>query len=155
MTVGFGKRLLFFPHLISTLFILCGLLFSAASAANVPSDSDQDILIKTSLMTFNDANMTGNYAVFVAKAAKEFQAQVTAEKLGTSFEGFRKNELFFESVVTDEYESSEKAKIDSEGALILAGVFKGEEMRVKYRLRYLKNGNAWKLLGINVDATRL
>lgn len=155
MTVGFGRRLLFFPHLISTLFILCGLLFSAASAANVPSDSDQDILIKTSLMTFNDANMTGNYAVFVAKAAKEFQAQVTAEKLATSFEGFRKNELFFESVVTDEYESSEKAKIDSEGALILAGVFKGEEMRVKYRLRYLKNGNAWKLLGINVDATRL
>jgi hypothetical protein len=80
---------------------------------------------------------------------------VSAEKLFTSFEAFRNSRLFFESVITDEYESFEKAKIDAEGALVLAGVFKGDELRVKYRLRFLKNGTAWKLLGINVEATRV
>ncbi len=45
-------------------------------------------------------------------------------------------------------------KIDHDGALVLAGVFKTDELEVKYSLRFVKNDDAWKILGINVDATR-
>jgi len=45
-------------------------------------------------------------------------------------------------------------RIDGEGALVLAGVFKTDDMQVKYRIRYVQNNKLWKLLGINVDATR-
>jgi hypothetical protein len=34
---------------------------------------------------FNDANMTGNYAVLHAKASKQFQSQFSAEQLSTAF----------------------------------------------------------------------
>ena len=44
-----------------------------AHAASVPSDDEQEILIRTTLMTFNDANMTGNYSVLHAKASREVQ----------------------------------------------------------------------------------
>ena len=126
-----------------------------AFAADIPDDDDQEVLIRTTLMTFNDANMTGNYAVLLAKSSKEFQAQVSAEKLFTAFEGFRKNELFFEDIVYEDYDSFEKAKIDGEGALVLAGVFKSKTISVNYKLRFIKNGDAWKMLGINVKADKL
>jgi hypothetical protein len=37
---------------------------------------------------------------------------------------------------------------------VLAGVFKTDDMEVKYRLRFIQNNKLWKVLGINVDATR-
>ena len=150
----FGRWSLGLVTCAFSLLFLMTVSSSPALSADIPSNDEQDILIRTSLVTFNNANMTGNYSVFIAKASKQFQAQVSAEKLFTGFEVFRKNELFFESVVTDDYDSYEKAKFDSEGALVLAGVFKGDEIEVKYQLRYVQNDNVWKLLGINVDATK-
>lgn len=135
------------------LLALAMMSLTPALAADIPSDDDQDVLIRSTLMTFNDANMTNNYSVLYAKASKEFQTQITLEKMQTAFEAFRKSELFFEDVVTADYDSYEKAMIDGEGALVLAGVFKTDDMQVKYRIRYVQNNKVWKLLGINVDAT--
>jgi hypothetical protein len=134
--------------------LLAMMAFVPAFAADIPSDDDQDVLIRSTLMTFNDANMTNDYSVLFAKASKQFQAQITLDKMQAAFEAFRKNELFFEDVVTADYDSYEKASIDGEGALVLAGVFKTDDMQVKYRIRYVQNNKLWKLLGINVDATR-
>jgi hypothetical protein len=128
--------------------------FAPAFAAEIPNDDDQDVLIRTTLMTFNDANMTDNYSVFLAKASKELQSQASTEKMASAFEGFRKNELFFDDVATADYDSYEKARIDSDGALVLAGVFKTEDMEVKYNLRFIQNNKIWKVLAINVNATR-
>jgi len=129
--------------------------FAPASAASFPSDDEQEILIRTTLMTFNDANMTGNYSVLHAKASKEVQAQLSIEKLFETFKPFRTNQLFFEDIIYEDYDSYEDAKLDDEGALVLAGVFKTDSIRVKYRLRFVKNDAAWKWLGINADVQKL
>jgi hypothetical protein len=149
------RILLRFGRLAAAIALLAmALVAPAVAATQIPDDDDQDILIRTTLMTFNDANMTNNYAVFHAKASKELQSQVTVEKLQAAFEPFRSKELFFEDVVTADYDSFEKATLDNEGALVLAGVFKTDDMLVKYRLRFIQNNHVWKALGINVDATR-
>jgi hypothetical protein len=135
------------------LIALTMVTFQPVRAADIPDD-DQDAMIRTTLVTFNDANMTNNYSVFLAKASTELQSQTTVDKLATAFEGIRKNELFFEDVITADYDSYEKAKIDNDGALVMAGVFKTDDMEVKYNLRYIQNNKIWKLLGINVTATR-
>ncbi|MCK1545368.1 hypothetical protein IVA87_19495 [Bradyrhizobium sp. 147] len=127
---------------------------SSAYAIDLPTDDEQDVLVRTTLMTFNDANITGNYSVLLAKGSRQFQEQMTAEKLGAAFESFRSKKLFFEGIVTDDYESQQKAKLDSEGALVLAGEFKNDEVRVKYKLRFAQNDNAWKVIGIDVDAKK-
>jgi hypothetical protein len=150
-----GKKPLGLAGWIVALLTMIAVTLSPALAVELPSDDDQDVLIRTTLMTFNDANMTGDYTVLFAKASKQFQAQLSVEKLAAAFAGFRKNELFFEEVVTADYDSSEKAKLDGEGALVLAGVFKTDDMQVKYKLRFVQNSKIWKVLGINVDATRL
>lgn len=125
-----------------------------AYAVDMPSEDDQDVLVRSTLMTFNDANMTGNYSVLIAKASKQFQSQIAPEKLASSLESFRTNRLFFESVVTEDYDSKEKPTIDAEGGLNLGGVFKTDDMEVKYKLRFIQNDNVWKLLGFNVDAKK-
>jgi hypothetical protein len=137
-----------------SLLVLLAISLSPALAVELPDDDEQDILIRSTLMTFNDANMTGNYSVLLAKAAKQFQSQFTVEQLAASFEEFRKKELYFEEVVTVDYDSYEKAKFDSDGALVLAGVFKTDDMRVKYRLRFAQNNKVWKVIGIYVDAKK-
>ena len=139
---------------IVALFALTLAWMQPALAADIPDDDSQDVLIRTTLLTFNDANMTNNYAIMLARSSKQFQSQFTADKLTTAFEKFRTNKLFFEEVATADYDSSEKAVIDKEGALVLVGVFKTDDLQVKYNLRFVKNDDAWKMLGINVDATK-
>jgi hypothetical protein len=79
----------------AALLVLIAVSLSPAYAAEMPSDDEQDVLIRSTLMTFNDANMTANYSVLWAKAAKQFQEQYSAEKMAAGFEVFRKKELFF------------------------------------------------------------
>ena len=129
--------------------------FTQAKAASLPSDDEQEILIRTTLLTFNDANMTGNYSVLHAKASKELQAQLSIEKLFETFKPFRTNRLFFEDIVYEDYDSYEDAKFDSDGALVLAGVFKTDREKVSYRLEFVNNDAIWKWSGIRVNADKL
>jgi hypothetical protein len=139
---------------IIALFALAITWVAPAFAADIPDDDTQDVLIRTTLLTFNDANMTNNYAVMLARSSKQFQSQFTPDKMATAFELFRTKKLFFEEVATADYDSSEKAVIDKEGALVLVGVFKTDELQVKYNLRFVQNDGAWKMIGLNVDATK-
>lgn len=135
--------------------ILAAASLQSAYAIQMPSEDEQDVLVRTTLTTFNDANMTGNYAVLWSKASRQFQTQIPAEKFSAAFEKFRTNELFFENIINKKYVSTEKPTIDANGVLTLAGVIKSDDMQVKYQLRFAQNEKTWKLVGINVDATKL
>jgi len=150
-----GRRVFGRIAFLAALLLSAVLSLTPARAAEIPSDDDQDVLVRTTLMTFNDANMTNIYSVMIAKSSKQFQAQITPEKLASSLEAFRTGKLFFEEIVTADYDSQEKAKIDPDGALVLAGVLKGDAWQVKYNLRFVMNETAWKLLGFNVDCKHL
>ena len=138
---------------IASLFALAFLSIPSAFAADIPSERDQDVMIRSTLATFNDANMANNYTVFMAKASRQLQAQVTPENLQTAFVPFRDKRMFFDDIVTATRVSSEPTKIDEEGVLVLAGTFKTDEMKVTYRLRFVMNAKVWKLLGINVNTS--
>jgi hypothetical protein len=138
---------------IVALFAVTFVSLAPAFAVDIPDDDDQDILIRNTLMTFNDANLSGNYSVFVAKASKEFQSQFTAEKMASAFEAFSKNKADLSGLVTADYDSYEKARFDGK-ELVLVGVFKTDDFEVKYNLRFLQNDDVWKISSINVDATK-
>jgi subtilisin family serine protease len=110
----------------------------------------QEILIRTTLMTFNDANLTGNYAVLRAKASREFQDQLTLDDIARAFKKFRDLAVNIESIVADEIASYEDATIDKSGILSLVGAFKDDEKRVRYKLSFVQNKGHWKLLAIDV-----
>jgi len=51
--------------------------------------TNREILVKTTLMTFNDANLTGNYSVLFDKSSKAFRSQISAENCPEAFKVFR------------------------------------------------------------------
>ena len=71
---------------------------TAASAQNkVPSERALEALVKTSLLTFNDANVTGNYAVH-AKLSKPFREQFPVERPERTFRDFNKKHIDFDII---------------------------------------------------------
>jgi hypothetical protein len=95
-----------------------------AFSATLPTDNEQEILVKTTLMTFNDANLTGNYSVLFDKSSKAFLSQISVEKLPDAFKVFRARNINLESIVADEIDSS--------------------------KLKFVNEDGVWKILGLNV-----
>jgi hypothetical protein len=95
-----------------------------AFSATLPTDNEQEILVKTTLMTFNDANLTGNYSVLFDKSSKAFLSQISVEKLSDAFKVFRARNINLESIVADEIDSS--------------------------KLKFVNEDGVWKILGLNV-----
>ena len=102
-------------------------------------------------MTFNDANLTGNYSVLYDKSAKVFRDQMSAEKLSAGFKVFRDKKVNLDSVVIEEIDSTSKPKIDSDGVLQLKGKFKDDDKQIRFDLKFVQEGEIWKMIGINVN----
>ena len=139
-----ARTLCAFVALLSLSFV------APAYSAPVPSDDDQEILIKATLMTFNDANLTGNYSVLRDKASKPFRAQLSVEKLADTFKAYRDKKVNLESIVGADLDSN-KATFDKDGVLNLRGRFKDDEKRIRFDLNFIDEGGVWKLLGISVN----
>ena len=72
------------------------LLAMPAQAENkIPSPEMQEILIKTYLLSLNDANLTENYTVLQAKIAKPFRDQFSPDRLKQVFKEFADQENRF------------------------------------------------------------
>lgn len=127
------------------------LLAGPARAENtVPSAEFQEILIKTSLLTLNDANLTGNYAVLHAKLAKVFRDQITPDGLKKGFKPFADQKVDFGLISAKPPIASVEAKIDNRGALLLRGYFDTTPSRVSYEFDFIPSEGLWKPIMLNV-----
>jgi hypothetical protein len=122
-----------------------------AFAQKAPDATVQEILIKTSLLTFNDANITGNYNVFYARLAKPFRDKFSAEKVAETFKGFHDRHIYLDLIAIKTPVPSEEAKVDNNGRLTLKGYFDTSPSRVYYDLAYLMAGDEWQLVQITVN----
>jgi hypothetical protein len=129
-------------------------LSSAFAQLKVPSAELQEVLIKASLLSFNDANVTGNYAVLHAKLSKPFRDQFPPEKLSDIFKEFRDKHIDFDIVAAKKPMSVEEPKISDNGILAIKGYFDTTPSRVNYDLAFIMSDGEWKLIKINVDVKK-
>lgn len=123
---------------------------AARVESKVPSALIQEVLIKTYLLTLNDANITGNYAVLRAKLAKPFRDQFDAEKLKNVFKSFSDKKIDYGIIAAKPPVASSESKIDSRGALILRGYFETTPSRVSYEFDFIPSEGEWKPIKLNV-----
>jgi len=131
------------------------LVIPAQAEDTVPSPVLQEILIKTSLLTLNDANITGNYTVLHAKLAKPFRDQFSPDRLKQAFKSFADQKIDWGLIATKPPVATSESKIDSRGALLLRGYFDTRPSRVTYDLDFLPSGGEWKPIKLNVDVKPL
>lgn len=137
-------------HLIAA---LVGALFGAPAQADdkIPSGFVQEILIKTTLLTFNDANLTGNYTVLHAKLAKAFRDKFTPDRLKQEFKVFADQKVDLGLIAVMPTVASSEAKINvARGSLELRGYFATKPSRVTYELDFLPSEGQWKPALIDV-----
>jgi hypothetical protein len=108
-------------------------------------------LIKTALLTFNDANLTGNYTVLHAKLAKAFRDKITPDRLKQEFKVFADQKIDMGLIAAMPPVASSEAKINAaRGSLELRGYFATKPSRVTYEIDFLLSEGQWKPALIDV-----
>lgn len=148
-----AKRLL---RLAGILFAIAvaGMATTPAFAQKPPSATAQEVLIKTTLLTFNDANVTGNYTVLHAKLSKPFRDQFPPEKLQAAFKAFHEKRVDFDIIAAKPPVLTKPAQVNDNGVLSLHGHFDTSPSRVHFQLDYIMSDGEWKPIRINVQLKR-
>jgi hypothetical protein len=121
-----------------------------AQGLDMPSPFVQEILIKSILVTLNDAVASDNFTVLHAKISKPFRDQFPPEKLRTVFKDLVEKHAVFDAIVASPVIAEEDAKIDEKGVLRLKGRFDTTPKKVKYQLGFIPSDGQWKLSGVTI-----
>ena len=135
--------------LLSLLLVSLGL---RAEAQKVPPEKELKTLVRDSLLAFNDAVQAKNFAGFYKhELATVFRDQMPLEKFSTAFQTFLDKEYDIANIKNSEPVFDEPAAIDSDGVLGVKGSYPTRPNKVSFKLKYLQEKSAWKLVGINVQ----
>ena len=136
-----------------TAAVLAALVLSTARAPaqGMPSPFVQEVLIKSILLTLNDAVATDNFTVMHAKISKPFRDQFPPDKLRNVFKDLIEKRAVFDAIVAKPIVPDGDARIDENGVLRLKGRFETTPKQVRYQLGFLPSDGLWKLSGITID----
>lgn len=141
--------------LIAATLIAVLLAFSPVPAnAEMPSEEERDILIVSTLLRFNDANLSGNYSVFREMASLDFQSRNSEQDIARAFATFRSEGVNIEEVVVREILPDESGETLHDGILRLAGIIELSRFQMSYELRFQDERGVWRLQSINLDLTQ-
>jgi hypothetical protein len=107
-------------------------------------------LIRSTLLTLNDANRTGNYTVLRDLASPDFQAKNTAADLSDSFVDLRRRHFDLFSVALAAPQLAAAPALDGNGMLRLTGFFPTRPLQINFDLLFQNVGGQWRLFGISV-----
>jgi len=111
-------------------------------------------LIRSTLLTLNDANRSGNYTVLRDLAAPGFQSKNTPADLAHIFTNLRRLKVDLYGVALLAPELSSPPQIEG-GMLRLTGHFPTQPLQIAFDLLFQDIGNQWKLFGISVATPKL
>lgn len=138
------------------LLILSLLLLPLAlhgAAPKLPPEKELKALVFDSLFAFNKGVQEKNFAQFhKERLASQFQKQFPLEKFTAAFQVFIDKGYDISNIAKSEPVFDVPPAIDSDGLLVLKGRYPTRPNKVTFKLTYVYESSAWKLLGINVQA---
>ncbi|HKF22162.1 MAG TPA: hypothetical protein VKE93_11370 [Candidatus Angelobacter sp.] len=107
-------------------------------------------LVRSTLLTLNDANHSGNYTVLRDLAAPDFQARNSSADLAQSFADLRRRnfDLFAAALIAPQF-TAEPA-LDGSGKLRMAGFFPTRPLRINFDLKFQNVNGQWRLFAVAV-----
>jgi len=122
-----------------------------AQQQSLPVSIEQALyLIRSTLLTLNDANHSGNYTVLRDLAAPDFQAHNTAADLGQSFSDLRRRNFDLHGAALLAPQLTAVPALDQKGMLRLTGYIPTRPLQINFDLLFQVVGNQWRLYGISV-----
>jgi pyruvate/2-oxoglutarate dehydrogenase complex dihydrolipoamide acyltransferase (E2) component len=105
-------------------------------------------LVRSTLMTLNDANRSGNYSVLRDLAAPDLQARHSAAELATSLAQLRQIDLAPVAITAPQM--SAPPGIDANKMLRLVGSIPADPLPITFDLTYQGVNGQWRLFGLAV-----
>jgi hypothetical protein len=109
-------------------------------------------LIRSTLLTLNDANRTGNYTVLRDIAAPSFQATNSAADLSMAFAELRRRKLDLYAVAVIAPQLTALPVRNAHDQLRLTGYFPTQPQQIKFDLTFENGGGQWRLFNMSVQA---
>ncbi|MCK0197200.1 hypothetical protein MWN34_09775 [Ancylobacter sp. 6x-1] len=126
---------------------------SAESATSgVPPAPVLLALLRGTLVSVNQANITGNYSVLRDLGSPTFRERYTVAELAEQFRSWRAQSLDFAAVLLLDAKLSRPPEIESVGALHLIGFFPTSPLRIGFDLRFEPVNGHWRLATLSLDA---
>lgn len=117
----------------------------------MPVSTEQALyLIRSTLLTLNDANRSGNYTVLRDLAAPDFQVRNTAADLSQSFSDLRRRNFDLYGAALLSPQLTALPALDQRGFLRLAGYFPTRPQHINFDLLFANVANQWRLFGISI-----
>jgi hypothetical protein len=110
-----------------------------------PSPDVLVMLVRNTLIAFNQANLTGDYAVLLQKNNDR-------AKLSEQFASFREQKIDVSPVAILPPQFVQPPAIDGQGLLRLAGLFPSQPLQLRFSLAYQMVEGRWRYVGLAVDA---
>jgi hypothetical protein len=117
----------------------------------VAINTDQALyLVRTTLLTLNDANRSGNYTVLRDLASPDFQARNTAADLAQIFSDLRRRnfDLFNAALIAPQFTPA--PALDAGRKLRLTGFYETRPLRINFDLTFQSVGGQWRLFAISI-----
>jgi hypothetical protein len=134
--------------ILSLLFLPLAL---RGETSKLPPEKELKALALHSLLAFNNAVQGKSFAAFYQEqTVPTFRKQFSFEKFSAAFQIFIDKGYDISSIAKSEPVFDAPPAIDSDGVLVLNGHYPTQPHKVTFKLSYLREGSAWKLLGINV-----
>ena len=123
----------------------------AAQQQTMPVSIEQALyLVRSTLLTLNDANLSGNYTVLRDLAAPDFQARNTAADLGQTFSDLRRRNFDLYGAALLAPQLTVVPALDQSGMLHLAGYIPTRPQQINFDLVFQVVGNRWRLYSISI-----
>jgi len=122
-----------------------------AQQQTMPVSIEQALyLVRSTLLTLNDANLSGNYTVLRDLAAPDFQARNTAADLGQTFSDLRRRNFDLYGAALLAPQLTVVPALDQSGMLHLAGYIPTRPQQINFDLMFQVVGNRWRLYSISI-----
>ena len=120
----------------------------------MPSAENIVVLIRSTLLSLNDALHTGNYTVLRDLASPSFREANSAGRLVQIFANLAAQRIDLTAVAILAPKLPQPPAIDQNKRLRISGFFPGEPVQINFDLIFEAVANQWRLFGIAVNPTR-
>lgn len=120
----------------------------------LPSGESVVLLVRTTLLTLNDALATGNFTVLRDRGAPSFREANSAARLSQIFSDLASRRVDLSAVSIATPQLSEAPTVNPEkGTLHVTGYFDTRPSKIAFELLYESVNGRWTLYGLSVQAS--
>jgi len=121
-------------------------------SAEKVSGPEISMLIRTTLVALQQANVTGNYTVLRDLGSNSFRTINNPVRLGNIYGKLREAEIDLSPVVLLDPLLTKAPLIDANQVLIIEGFFPTEPLNIMFKMGFRFEFGAWRLLSMSVGA---